>query len=395
MKPEILAPAGNWAMLNAAINAGADAVYFGIKGYNMRHSASNFTIEDLKEIGKLKIKKYLALNTIIFDNEIDKVKKILDTAKSCTIDAVICWDLAVVELAKNLGLDVHLSTQASVSNSISAEFYKKLGIKRIILARELNLKQIQDIKEKVNIEVEVFVHGAMCVSLSGRCFMSHFLMHKSANRGKCFQPCRRPYIIKDKELNYELEVGNNYILSPKDLCAMPIIDKILSSNIDSIKIEGRSKSPEYVDIVVRCYRKAVDAYYDNKLSEQLKNELLAELKTAYNRTFSTGFLESFPLNEWATSEGNESKVKKEEIGIVLNYYKKSQVALIKVTANSFKLNDTLLFTGNKTGVVRQVVNSIMLNDKNVDIAQKGDIVTVKVLNLVRENDKVFNLRQGL
>jgi len=299
--------------------------------------------------------------------------------------------MGVLKIAKEVGIDVHLSTQASVSNVDALEFYKMQGVTRFILARELSLEQIKQIKEKTNAEIEVFVHGAMCVSISGRCFMSHFLEHKSANRGKCFQPCRRPYIVKDKEMGYELEVGNNFVMSPKDLCALPIIDKLIEAKIDVFKIEGRAKNPEYVDIVVRAYKKAIDAYYDGKLTEELKNKLMEDLKQAYNRKFSTGFFETKPLTDWATSEGNESKVTKLEVGKIVNYYKHNNVAVIKVQAENFEVGDILLVIGETSGVVRQKVENMEEDHKDVCCARKGDLVAVKFNQLVRENDRVYKL----
>jgi len=306
---EILAPAGNFAMLNAAVNAGADAVYFGIKGLNMRESAKNFTIADLKKFPK-GIKKYLALNTIIYDKEIKKVKTILTKAKPY-IDAVICWDLSVIKIAKELKIPIHLSTQASVSNIEAINLYKKLGVERFILARELTLKQIKEIKKNTNVEIEVFIHGAMCVSYSGRCFLSQHLFNRSANRGKCIQPCRRKYKIIDTENKKELTLGEQSIISPKDLCTLPFIEEILKLNPTALKIEGRAKTPEYVDTVVRIYKTATDAYNNKKLTKKLKEELLKELELSYNRGFHEGFYKGLPTpDSFTQEEGNISKVKK-------------------------------------------------------------------------------------
>ena len=391
MKPELLAPAGDWAMLNAAVNAGADAVYFGVKDMNMRHSARNFSIDDLKKIGKLNVKKYLALNTVVFDDELEDIKKVLQEAYSSNIDAVICWDMSVLEIAKELGLTVHLSTQASVSNLKSLQFYEKYGVKRFILARELSLDQVKNIKSNSSAEIECFIHGAMCVSVSGRCFMSQFLDNKSANCGKCFQPCRRPYIIKDKETGFELEVGDNYVLSPKDLCTMPFIDRLIESKIDALKIEGRSKTPEYVDAVVRAYRAAIDAHENNELTEELKSSLTKDLAKAYNRSFSSGFYLGKPLNEWASSEGNASEVKKIEVGKVTGYYGRSGVAAIRAECEGFSVGDTLMVIGSTTGIVRQKVESIELDKKQVSAINKGDWAGVKLGKLVRENDRVYKI----
>ena len=266
-KYELLAPAGDFPMLITAINTGAEAVYFGLKKFSLRANAGNFEIKDLAKINLIckpkKIKKYLTLNSIIYSNELPKIEEILKKIKG-KVDAVICWDLSVIQLCKKYKIPFHISTQASVSNIESAKFYKKLGAERIILARELNLKQIKEIIKKTKIKVEVFIHGAMCLAVSGRCLMSQFLFNKSANRGECIHPCRRSYIIKDEQEGYELEIENNHILSAKDLCTLPFIEKLKKAGITCFKIEGRNRDARYIDSVVRIYRKALD----KKLTKQ-------------------------------------------------------------------------------------------------------------------------------
>ena len=276
-KPELLAPIQDFTSLRAAIDAGADAVYFGIKGLNMRDSAKNFELKDLKKIHdiceKNDIKNYLALNTIIYDDEIKKLKTLLERSKSY-IDAVICWDFSVIKEADKLNMPIHLSTQASISNYEALSFLKKKikNLRRVILARELSLKQIEKIiknikKDKLNIEIETFIHGAMCVSISGRCFISQFEFGRSANRGRCIQPCRRSYLVEDEE-GTRLRLKNDYIMSPKDLCTLPFIDRLIKARISSFKIEGRNRSPEYVKTVVECYREAIDASFDDILNKR-------------------------------------------------------------------------------------------------------------------------------
>ena len=268
-KVELLSPAGDFASLRAAVENGADAIYFGLKQLNMRAAANNFSLADMKKVvdycHKNKVKAYLTLNTIIYDDEIKKAEKILKEAKKAKVDAIIVWDLAIMQLCKKLKLKTHLSTQANITNSETIKFYKKLGVKRINLARELSLEQIKKLKSDV--EIEAFVHGALCVSISGRCFISQSLYSKSANRGKCLQPCRREYEIKDKETGFKLDLGNNYILSPKDLCALPILDKLIKAKIGALKIEGRNRSPEYIAVTTRVYREAIDSYYNKKFSK--------------------------------------------------------------------------------------------------------------------------------
>ena len=296
MNPELIAPAGNWPMLMAAIKARADAAYFGVKQLNMRMTANNFELSELKKVvsecHKNKVKAYLTLNTIIYDNEIGKLKKILTEAKKAKIDAVIAWDFSVLKEANKLKIPIHLSTQASVSNYESAEYYyKKFGVESITLARELSMEQIKSIIQKINdyypiknkslknnkkLEIECFIHGAMCVSISGRCFLSQHLFNKSANRGECLQPCRRKYIVYEPEDKYKLALGEDYIMSPKDLCALPFVDKLIEAGISAFKIEGRNRSPEYVKTAVECYREAINNY---KKIDKIKSRLLTKLKT--------------------------------------------------------------------------------------------------------------------
>ena len=292
--PELLAPAGNWAMLRAAVDAGCDAVYFGLKILNMRATANNFEISELSKVVKFchdnKIRAHLTLNIIIYEDELEKAELVVKEAKKANIDAIICWDLSVIRLCKKHDVPFHISTQASISNSESAKFYADLGAERIILARECTLEQIKDLKSKVgNLPIETFIHGAMCVAVSGRCFMSQFSYCKSANKGDCIQPCRRSYKIIDEETGKEFSVENNYIMSAKDLCTMPILDKIVDAGISSLKIEGRAKAPEYVKTVVSCYRKAIDAIGNDTFTEDLKLKLYNELKISFNRDFSFGF----------------------------------------------------------------------------------------------------------
>lgn len=394
-KPELLSPVSDFTSLQAAISSGCNAVYFGLKELNMRITTKNFKLNELKKIvdicHKNKIKAYLTLNSIVYDSELDKLYKILKEAKKAKIDAVICWDLAVIEKLKHYKIPIHISTQASISNSDSANFYKKLGAKKIILARELSLEQIKKIIKNTNIPVECFVHGAMCVSISGRCFLSQYIFNKSANRGNCLQPCRREYIIKDAEEKHELKLGKDYVLSPKDLCTLPFIEKLIEAGISSFKIEGRARSPEYVKTVTECYRKAIDAYFEKKLTKELKNELMKKLETVYNRGFSSGFFLGKPINEWSNPE-NQSKTKKIFVGIVKNYYNKVSVAEIKLNSNSLKLNDKIMIQGSTTGVIEETIKSMEINNKSVSSVTKGNSVGIKINKKVRKNDKVFLIK---
>ncbi len=391
-KPELLSPVQDFTSLKAAIDAGADAVYFGVKELNMRIGAKNFELKDTKKVIELchknKVKAYFALNTIIYDNEINKIKKILKKLKKEKIDAVIAWDFSVIRECEKLNLPLHLSTQTSVSNFEALKTFKNKfrNIKRVNLARELSLEQIKKItkninKEKLNVEIETFIHGAMCVSVSGRCFLSQEIFDKSANRGECIQPCRRKYVIKDVEEDHEFELGEDYIISPKDLCTIEIIDKLIAAGIDAFKIEGRNRSPEYVKVVTECYREAIDKGFNRSL--------LAKLKTVYNRGFSTGFYLGKPLNGWSKAYGSSATKKKVYIGKVKNFYKKINVAEILIEANKIKRGDTLMFQGPTTGVVEQKIVSMQKNHKDINKAEKWDRVAIKTKCVLRENDKVF------
>lgn len=401
-KPELLAPIQDWTSLTAAIENGADAVFFGIKGFNMRAGAKNFTVKDLPKIVKIahkkNVKTYLAINTIIFEDEIKKIEKILVKVKEAKVDAIICWDFAVIQIAKKLNIEIHISTQASVANSRAAEFYRKLGAKRIVLARECSLEQIKEIKKHTKVEIEIFIHGAMCVSISGRCFMSQFLYGKSANNGECSQPCRKKYIIKQIDGEQELELGENYILSPKDLCTMNFFEKIMDIGVDCFKIEGRNRSPEYVAIVTKAYRTIIDFIYSAKKRDKnfqkelinLKNSLTEKLKNVYHRGSSSGFFLGKPINEWTENYGNQATQKKIYVGKVLNYYKNIKVAEVIIQGNQkIKIKDTIIFQGPTTGSVEEKIISIEKNHQSIKKAQKGEKIAIKVNCIVRKNDQVY------
>jgi putative protease len=393
MKPELLAPVQDFVSLESAIQAKADAVYFGIKGLNMRAGAKNFELNDLKQIitlcHKNKVKAYLAINTIIYDNELNKIKQVLKKAKKEKINAIIAWDFSVINEANKLNLPIHISTQASISNfeAIKTLKSKYKNIQRVILARELSLPQIKSIiqklkKTKIKVDIETFIHGAMCVSISGRCFLSQEIFNKSANRGECIQPCRRKYLIKDVEENHEYELGEDYILSPNDLCTIEILDKLVKAGIKSFKIEGRNRSPEYVKTVTEVYREVLDKKYN-------KNNLLKKLKTVYHRGFSTGFYLGKPVNEWTKAYGSKATKKKVYVGVVKHFYTNINVAEIKIETKGIKINDNIMFQGNKTGVKEQKVISMQINKKEVKQVKKGQSFGLKTKSKVRENDKVY------
>jgi len=385
-KFELLAPAGSFASLIAAITAGADAVYFGLdeEGTNMRTSAKNFSLNDLPKINNIcgkKVKKYLTLNTVIYGSEIKKVEQIIKEAKKY-VDAIICWDFAIISLCRKYKIPFHISTQASISNIEAAKFYKKLGAERIILARELNLEQIKKISQVI--EVECFTHGAMCVSVSGRCFTSQFLFNKSANRGECLQPCRRQYEITDDEGN-NLKLENNKVMSAKDLCTLPFVEKLKKAGITAFKIEGRNREPEYVDTTVKIYRKALD----KQLNEKEIEESLKELKKVYNKEFSSGFFLGIPTNDdFSKTENSSATHKKDFIGRIYHYFPKVGVAAIKISSGEIKVGDELLILGDKTGVIRHKVERIEVDKKQVNEAKKGMKVGIKIPG-AKKGDNVY------
>jgi len=403
-KPELLAPAGDEVSLRAALDAGADAVYFGAGAFNMRKRARNFSPDDIAGVVSLcheyEARAYLAINIIVYENEFPLLDSTLDKATDAGVDAIICWDHAVIAGALERNLEVHLSTQASVSNSRAIlQYYRKSGIHRFVLARECTLDHLKQISlnlkselgaEAEKIELEVFIHGAMCVSVSGRCFMSELVSGESGNRGACLQPCRRKYRIIDVEGDYEYEIGQDYVMSPKDLCTMPFFEKILDLPVVSLKIEGRMRSPEYVSTVVTAYRKAIDAYFEGKPNySELKEILTGDLRTVFNRDFSDGYYMGRPVGDWARSPNSQAVKRKETVGVVVNYFRKVGVAEIKVQGASFTIGDELLIQGPTTGNLSVDVESIQIEHKAVQSAGKGDHVAVPVSRRVRVNDLVF------
>jgi len=389
-----MAPAGDWTMLRAAVSNGADAVYFGLDKLNMRAKAANFTVDQLPEIISFckehKVLTYLTLNTIVFEEELEELEEIIIAAKKNEVDRIICSDLAVADLCYKYEFPFCISTQSSISNSLAADVYKRMGAVRIVLARECSLDEIKKIRAKTDLEIEAFVHGAMCIAVSGRCFMSHHLFGKSANRGECIQPCRREYEIYDPAIDKSLVIGEDYIMSPKDLCTIEFIDQLIETGIDSFKIEGRKRAPEYVAKAVSVYRQAIDLYFEGNLTKEKKKELLTELEKVYNRGFSSGFYFDIPSSEeYAGVEGSKATTRKSYVGKILNYYKEIEVAHILMESGQLKTDDEILIMGETTGVLDIKLEKFSVNDKENSIANRGDEITLKVPSLVRRNDKVY------
>jgi putative protease len=389
---ELLAPAGGFPQLVAAVRAGADAVYFGLKEFSMRVNAKNFEIKDLKKINEIcgdDVKKYVTMNIIIYDDELKKAESTLKKIKG-KVDAVICWDLSVIRLCKKLGIPFHISTQASIANAEAAKFYKELGAERIVLARELSLKQIKSIHDAVDIEIEAFCHGAMCVAVSGRCFMSQSQCGRSANRGECTQPCRRPYTITDNEGN-ELILERNTVMSSKDLCALPFIDKLKEAGIVSFKVEGRSRDPRYVDTVIRTYRKALD----KKLTKEEVDEGLKDLNEVYTKGMSSGFYLGTPTgDDFSNVEHSVATKKKEFIGKVTHYYPSVKAGTVFVNTGELKVGDDICVIGKTTGIEYMKVERMEIEKKEVQSVAKGQEVGILFPETVRKNDDVYLIREA-
>ncbi len=397
-RPELMAPAGDWTMLRAAVNNGADAIYFGLDKLNMRAKAKNFTVDDLQELTSYckenNVKTYLTLNTIVFEEELNELEEIIIAAKEKGVDRVICSDLAAADLCFKHQMQFCISTQSSISNSLAADVYKRMGAVRIVLARECSLEEIKKIRAKTDLEIETFIHGAMCIAVSGRCFMSHHLFGKSANRGECVQPCRREYEVYDSAAKKSLVIGEDYVMSPQDLCTIEFIDQLIEAGIDSFKIEGRKRAPEYVAKAVSSYRQAIDLYFEGKLTTEKKKELLTELEKVYNRGFSSGFYFDIPSSEeYAGVDGSKATTRKSYVGKVITYFKEIEVAHILIESGQIKTDDQLLIMGETTGVLEIKPEKMKVNDIENQTAKRGDEVTFRIPALVRRNDRVYLIGQ--
>lgn len=402
---KLLAPAGNWECLRAAVQAEADCVYLGISNFNMRSTgAKNFEIKDLKKISKYcqskNVEIYLTVNTVLYNSDLKRMQKIIKAAKDAKFTGVIVSDFAAILYAQKIKMPMCISTQLSVSNIESVRFFSKYS-DRIILARELSLEQVKEIAKQIKgenitgpngklVEIEVFAHGALCVALSGRCNMSLYCYNSSANRGQCTQVCRRAYKVEDLETGQELKIDNNYIMSPKDLCTIGLLDRIIDSGVKVLKIEGRGRSPEYVDTVTRVYKKAIDAIKKETYSKELIKKLNKELETVFNRGLSTGLYMGRNYEEWANGPGNQAKTKRVFVGKVLHYFSKKKIALIEIsTKTRLKQGDECLIIGETTGLLRLKLKNIIVNEKVVETVSQKEQFTIKVPQKVRKNDNVF------
>lgn len=398
---EILSPVGDFETLAAAIKARADAIYFGIKGLNMRSgSAKNFSIDDLKAVAdkchENDIKCYLTVNTLVYNHEFDRLTKLLQAVKEAKVDAIIVSDFGVIQKANEMGIECHISTQASIANFESAKFYSQFS-PRLVLAREVTLEQTKKMKEDlkaagINVEFEVFVHGALCVAESGRCFMSQFHNRISANRGQCLQECRKEYKITDiEDPRREFVLDNQFVMSPKDLCTLPILDKLVEAKIDVFKIEGRAKGPEYTFKVTKVYKDALKAIEEGTFTKEKVAVWLEELKTVYNRGFTDNFMLGTPTNDsWSGIYGSKATTSKQRLGKITNYYSQKNLAEASLEGVELNVGDTIAITGETTGFYETIVESIHDDEGEVKCA-KGKLVTFPVSEKVRKNDLLFKI----
>ncbi len=403
---EIMAPVGSRESLAAAIQAGADSIYFGIANLNMRsRSANTFTIDDLREIAKTcdqhGMKSYLTVNTIIYDNDLTLMKLIVDAAKEAGISAVIAADVAVMNYARSIKQEVHLSTQLNISNVEALKFYA-LFADVVVLARELTLEQVAEIYQHIKdenicgpngelIRIEMFCHGALCMAISGKCYLSLHEMNSSANRGACTQICRRGYSVKDKDTEIELDVDNEYIMSPKDLKTIHFINKMMDAGVRVFKIEGRARGPEYVRTVVECYKEAISAYVDGSFTDEKIAGWDERLRTVFNRGFWDGYYLGQRLGEWSKNYGSEATEKKVYVGKGIKYFSNIGVAEFLVEATDVKVGDKLLITGPTTGAVFTTLEEARVDLKPVDVVKQGEHFSFKLADKIRPSDKLFKL----
>ena len=403
---EVMAPVGSRESLAAAIKAGADSVYFGIGQLNMRsHSANHFTIDDLREIASIcseaGVKTYLTVNTIIYGEDLEQMRLICDAAHAAGISAVIASDVAVMVYCREIGQEVHLSTQLNISNIEALKFYAQFA-DVVVLARELNMDQVAAIHREIEaqnicgpsgrqIQIEMFCHGALCMAVSGKCYMSLADAGRSANRGECIQICRRSYLLTDAETGNQIEVDNKYLMSPKDLKTVRFIDRLMQSGVRVFKIEGRARGPEYVYTVVRCYKEAIQAVLDGTFTEEKKDEWDERLATVFNRGFWDGYYQGQRLGEWNKNYGSNATERKQLVGKVVKYFSRLGVAEVAVEASEFSLGDKLLITGPTTGALWLTADEIRFDLKPVATAPQHKLVSIPVPEKVRPNDKLFKL----
>ncbi len=401
---EIMAPAGNFECLQAAIQGGADSVYFGVGNLNMRsHSANNFAVEDLPEVCRIcreaGIKSYLTVNITFYNEDLEPMRQLLKAARQAGVTAVIASDMAAIIEARRLGIEVHISTQLSISNTESLRFYAQFA-DVIVLARELTLFQVKDIHEAIVregikgpsgnlVRIELFCHGALCMAVSGKCYLSLHAHNASANRGSCYQVCRRSYLVTDTDDGNQLEIDNKYIMSPKDLCTIEFMDRIIDAGVTVFKIEGRARSGEYVKTAARAYRDAADAVQNGTYTAEYGTELKARLATVFNRGFWDGYYLGAKMGEWSDVYGNKATRTKKYIGKITNWFEKLGVAEVQIETGEISVGDPVIISGPTTGVLEFDIPEIRVDLKPVQTARKGDLCSIPCKTKLRRSDKIF------
>ena len=405
-KIELMAPAGNFESLQAALDNGCDSVYFGVEQLNMRARASiNFTLDDLEEISRRctekNVRTYLTLNTIVYDHDLSIVKTLIKRAKEANITAVIAMDQAVIAMARAENMEVHISTQINITNIETVKFYAMFA-DTVVLSRELSLRQVKKITEQIEkeeikgpsgrlLEIEIFGHGALCMAVSGKCYMSLHSHNSSANRGACKQNCRKKYTVIDQESGFEMELDNEYIMSPKDLCTIDFLDQVADAGIKVLKIEGRGRAPEYVAKVIKCYRDAIDSLHNGTYDKEKVISWMLELEKVYNRGFWNGYYLGQKLGEWSKEPGSHATQKKVYLGKGMHYFPKAEIGEFKIEAYDLAVGDTILITGPTTGAQEMELKSMFVNDKEAQTATKGDEVTMKLDFRIRPSDKLYKI----
>ncbi|PKQ66691.1 collagenase [Labilibaculum manganireducens] len=403
---ELMAPVGSYESLMAAIQGGANSIYFGIEQLNMRsRSSNNFTIEDLHNIASIckenNIKSYLTVNTVLFDHDIKVMHKIVDAAKEGGVTAIIAADVSAIMYARTIDVEVHISTQCNITNIEAVKFYAQYA-DVVVLARELNLNQVaaiykQIVEEEIRgpkgelIQIEMFAHGALCMAVSGKCYLSLHEKNSSANRGACMQTCRKAYTVTEKESGNQLEIDNEYIMSPKDLCTIGFLNKMLDAGVRVLKFEGRARSPEYVKTVVSNYNEAVDAYLEGDYTRDKIDQWMENLATVFNRGFWDGYYLGQKIGEWSEEYGNRATKRKMLIGKGTNYFAKIKVAEFLLESQELKVGDQILITGPTTGVIETTVKEIRVDLKSVEKAVKGDSFSISMDTMIRRSDKLYKI----
>lgn len=401
-----MAPVGSYEALSAAIQAGAGSVYFGIGRLNMRSkSAKNFTLDDLNKIATIcnenNVKSYVTINTVVFDEELDEMRQLVDAVKVNGISAIIASDQSVIQYARQIGVEVHMSTQCNITNIEAIKYYSQFA-DVMVTAREVSVNQVKNITRKIEeqnirgpkgelIRIEVFCHGALCMAVSGKCYLSLDNFNTSANRGACVQPCRRGYTVQDRDKEITLAIENEYIMSPKDLCTLPFLDKVLDAGVKILKIEGRGRSPEYTKVTVGVYSEAVKALQNGEFTEEKVAEWTERLRSVYNRDFWDGYYLGRKMGEWTQRYGSQATKTKIFVGTVTNFFAKINVAEIRMETQDLKVGDDIMIIGPTTGVYEDKVSEIRVDLKPVESTEKGELCSIPVKDVIRRGDKVYKV----